>query len=166
MYVGMWSKGAKAGHGKRTTSDGWECEGIFMNGKMEGPGTQKNKTGHSYSGLYCRGQPGGKGTWRFPNGDRRSTHTNGNKTGILHDRHDGSIYEGQLQRCNEPCKGKKTYKDGSVYEGWFLNNKRNGIGFYKSSSGMLYEGTWRDDVKEGFFTVTDFTSGFKKRCKF
>ena len=59
-------------------------------------------------------------------------------------------------------KGKHTYQNGETYEGTIIDDKKEGKGIFVDKAGNIYEGSWKNDIRDGKFTIKDFESKSKR----
>ena len=104
----------------------------------------------------------GKGTLTYPSGTTlETTFKKGKIEGSLslNQCGNGVQFVGILK--DYARKGKHTYPNGETYEGTIIDNKKEGKGIFVDKAGNIYEGSWKNDIRDGKFTIKDFESKSK-----
>jgi hypothetical protein len=59
-------------------------------------------------------------------------------------------------------KGKHIFPNGEIYEGTIIDGLKQGKGNYKDINGVTYNGNWKNNIREGRFTINDNQRGMKR----
>ena len=105
----------------------------------------------------------GKGKLTYPSGT--SIETTFNKGKIedslsFKECRNGVQFEGILKDYTR--KGKHTYPNGETYEGTIIDNKKQGKGIFVDTDGNIYEGNWKNDIRDGKFTIKNTQDNTKR----
>ena len=132
-YEGEYIDGVPNGRGTLMIPNYAIYVGEFKDGKPNGQGRITSKDGHSYVGEFKDGVPDGKGVSKLP---------------------DGTLYVGQAKNGKFYHTGTKTLSDGSKYQGDLEENKMHGHGIVALSDGRRFDGEFRDGQQLGKGTLT------------
>ena len=123
---------------------GNESESKMYIKNISGNGKIEYRKGVVYEGEYQNSKPDGVGKMTYKDGQVRE--------GIWKD---GKIvYEGQLNKYDEPHGTGKVWYTNATYEGGWKNGKKHGKGTWKLSDGSGYEGGWKHGKRHGKGVMT------------
>ena len=143
-YTGGWREDKMSGDGTYVFADGVTIKGIFANNYLS-------------SGSYTYELPANQyGLYHHDKIVSWSCYINNGLAGDITFKCKGGItYSGALSTLTGTGKAKITYSDGSVYEGQVNKCVRSGSGkmtWYSSSTGgvkAVYDGNWSNDTMSG-----------------
>jgi len=154
-FTGTFVNGKRHGKGKCIYQDGSIYYGEWFQGEREGFGILIQSNGTIYDGEWELDQMHGKGVWYWKDG---SIYVGDNELGKrsgkgIYCNSNLDMYEGEFQDNELHGQGKFAYADGSTYVGYFQKNRRQGAAAFIHSNGDCEIGTWRNDQRNGIFTV-------------
>ncbi|AJF97456.1 Morn repeat protein [Pandoravirus inopinatum] len=157
MYEGLWHHGKMHGHGVRTSRDGQQYVGEYVDDHCCGQGTCMWPEGDQYEGEWKDDRYDGYGVYTFPSGSQYKGHWRDDQRHGLgtYIGSDGAFYKGHWKNGVKHGCGIGVERNGSKRVGEFKRDRLDGFGFCLWPDRSWYNGEWHAGKRHGFGTGGD-----------